>query len=314
MIPDGYRALREGAALLDLTGRGHILLTGEDRVRLAHAMSTNHIQALAPGGGCYAFFLSAQGRILSDANIACADDALILDTEPEAAAALAQHIDRYIIADDCTVNDVTDHRCVFGVEGPAAEELLDKVVAGGLPPPFGIIQWQNGLLARLSSTGQPGFRVFTDRGQHTTVEGWLIGAGAIPATAEEARTVRIENARPRFSEDFGERQIPHETQLLHAISFQKGCYLGQEIVERVRSRGNVNRKLVQLSSDSAEPVKPGEKLTLEGKEVGEITSSAISPANGKQYALGYVRVEVIEKKLAVRAGTVLMRATDRVPA
>ena len=99
-----------------------------------------------------------------------------------------------------------------------------------------------------------------------------------------------------------------------AVSFQKGCYLGQEIVERVRSRGNVNRKLVQLSSDSAEPVKPGEKLTLEGKEVGEITSSAISPANGKQYALGYVRVEVIEKKLAVRAGTVLMRATDRVPA
>ncbi len=112
MITEGYRALRESAALIDLTGRGHILLTGEDRVRLAHAMCSNHIQALTSGTGCYAMFLSAQGRILADANVLCADDALILDTEPEAAAFLAGHIDKYIIADDCTVHDATASRVV----------------------------------------------------------------------------------------------------------------------------------------------------------------------------------------------------------
>lgn len=314
MMTEGYRALREGAALLDLTGRGHILLTGEDRARLAHAMCTNHIQALKPGEGCYAMFLSAQGRILADANVLCAEDALILDTEPEAATLLAGHIDRYIVADDCSVNDATGHRAVFAVEGPGAAELLGKVASDGLPAPFGIKQWQAGILAGLSSTGQPGYRIFVSRGQSSAVEGWLIGAGAVPATPEEARAVRIENARPRFGEDFGERQIPHETQLLHAISFHKGCYLGQEIVERVRSRGNVNRKLVQLVSDATEPIPPGTKLTLEGKESGEVTSAAISPSAGKQFALGYLRVEVIEKKLAVRAGHALLRATDRVPA
>ncbi len=314
MITDGYRALRESAALLDLTGRGHIVLIGEDRARLVHAMCSNNVQALEPGSGCYAMFLSAQGRILADANVLCTADTLILDTEPEAADSLAGHIDRYIIADDCTVHDATAARAVFALEGPAAAELLAKISPADVPGPFGNMPWQAGVIAGLSSTGQPGFRIFADSGQHGAVESWLLGVGAIPATPEEARAVRIENARPRFSEDFGEKQIPHETQLLHAISFNKGCYLGQEIVERVRSRGAVNRKLVQLVSDSSELVKPGEKLTLEGKEVGEVTSAALSPATGKQYAFGYLRSEVIAKKVAVRAGQVLLRATDRAPA
>lgn len=310
---DGYRALREGVALLDLTGRGHIALTGEDRVRLMHAMSTNHILELKPGGGCYAFLLSAQGRILADCNVLSREDALVLDTEPEVAARLAAHLDQYIIADDCTVTDLTSSHVVFGVEGPEAANLLRKVTGTDPPEPQCWIPWQNGMIAALSATGQPGFRIFGDAAEAQLIEGWWLGAGAIPATEDEVRIVRIENAHPRYGEDFSDHQIPHETQLLSAVHFSKGCYLGQEIVERVRSRGQVNRKLVQLAVDSTEPLEPGTKLTLEGKDVGEVTSAALSPTTGKVVALGYLRSEVIARKVAVRAGAVLARATDRVP-
>lgn len=311
---EGYKALREGAGLLDLTGRGLIALSGEDQVRLLHAMCTNHIEELRPGEGCYAFLLSAQGRILSDCNVLAGDETLILDTEPEARQAVAGHLEKYIIADDCTVQDLTDSRCVFGVEGPLAERMLQDVTTSALPEPGNWIAWQNGSIAALSVTGQPGYRIFADRNQAGGVEGWLMGTGAIPVTPEEIASVRIENARPKFGEDFGPANIVHETQLLRAVHFSKGCYLGQEIVERVRSRGQVNRKLVQFTVDSAEPPAAGTKILVEGKDVGEITSSAFSPASGKSVAMGYLRTEVVERKIAVRAGAMLARATDRIPA
>jgi aminomethyltransferase len=310
---DGYRELREGVALVNLTGRGHIALTGEDRARLLHAMSTNHIQELQPGGGCYAFLLSAQGRILADCHVLCMEDALILDTEPESAERVVAHLDQYIIADDCSVTDLTASRGVFGVEGPKAADLLREITGADLPPPHGWIAWQNGVLAAISSTGQPGYRIYVDTVEAQWAEDWLLGAGAVPATDDECRTVRIENAFPRHGEDFGDHQIPHETQILSAVHFGKGCYLGQEIVERVRSRGQVNRKLVQLAIDSGEPPPSGTKITLEGRDVGEVTSSAVSPGTGKVVALGYLRTEAIDRKVAVRVGMALARTTDRVP-
>jgi folate-binding protein YgfZ len=299
-------------ALIDLTGRGHIVLTGEDRARLLHAMCTNDIQSLAPGGGCYTLFLTAQGRIIGDANVLCTHDALILDTEPEAAAFLAGHLDKYVIADDCTVTDVTPHSVVFGIEGPGAEELLGKISIAPAPGPMQCSHWSLGMIGGFSATGQPGYRIYADRAEQSAVAGWLTGAGAIPANAAEARLMRVENGRPRFGEDFGERQIPHETRLLHAVSFSKGCYLGQEIVERVRSRGQVNRKLVQLVSESTVLVPPGTRLVFEDKEVGEVTSSGVSPSKGKQFALGYLRVETLEKKVPVQAGEVQFLPVDRV--
>src|ERR1700689_1594100 len=105
---NGYAALREDAAWLDLSGRGKILATGEDRARLLHAMTTNQVETLKPGEGCYAFFLSAQGRILADVNLLCFEDHFLLDTEPETRRKLFEHLDRYIIADDVTLEDATD--------------------------------------------------------------------------------------------------------------------------------------------------------------------------------------------------------------
>jgi len=270
-MPSGYQALRSGAAWLDLSARGKIYVTGEDRARLLHAMTTNHIQQLNPGEHCYAFFLNAQGRILADAHILCLPDRFLLDTEPETRASLFQHLDKYIIADDVTLEDVTDRLSTISVEGPQAEALL---------PPMEH--------ARISSTGQPGFRIFTPAKADLVRQ--LEAAGAVAASAQEARLVRLENGVPRYGEDIFENTLPQETQLHHALHFQKGCYLGQEIVERIRSRGHVNRLLVSLTIEAQEPPEKGTSLTADGKPVGEITSAAFSPALGKVVALAYVRV------------------------
>src|SRR5579862_5203123 len=120
----GYEALHAGASWLDLSARGRIYAAGEDRARLLHAMVTNHIEQLKPGDGCYAFFLNAQGRILADANILCFEDHLLLDTEPETRGKLMEHLDRYIIADDVALEDVTDALSTVAVEGPEAGGVL----------------------------------------------------------------------------------------------------------------------------------------------------------------------------------------------
>src|SRR5258708_26701328 len=119
-LTPGYEALTHGAALVDLSSRGRIRVTGEDRARLLHAMTTNHVQQLKPGEGLYAFFLNAQGRILADACVLCFEDHLLLDTEPETRTVVYQHLDRYIIADDVTLEDVTDETFCLGIEGPRA--------------------------------------------------------------------------------------------------------------------------------------------------------------------------------------------------
>ena len=122
----GYTALRERAAWLDLSARGKIRVTGEDRARLLHAMTTNEVAKLKPGEGCYAFFLNAQGRILGDANVLCFEDHLLLDTEPETCQKLFEHLDRYIIADDVSLEDQTERVATIAVEGPDAARRADK--------------------------------------------------------------------------------------------------------------------------------------------------------------------------------------------
>src|SRR5271165_3073719 len=155
-----YEVLRTGAAWVDLSVRGKILVTGEDRARLLHAMTTNQIQEMKPGGGVYAFFLNAQGRILADAYIYHLGESFLLDTEPETAGKVLQHLDKYIIADDVTLEDQTAIWKAFGIEGPNSAQAVEAL---GLPAPavaYHVATWQNGFTARTASTGRLGFRVF----------------------------------------------------------------------------------------------------------------------------------------------------------
>jgi aminomethyltransferase len=325
--PAGYEALRSTAAWLDLSARGKIKASGEDRARLLHAMTTNQVQQLTPGTGCYAYFLTAQGRILADANILCRPDYFLLDTEPETRDKLLHHLDSYIIADDVTLEDLTAETATIAVEGPQAEAILLKLGAPAPEQDYASTEWGERLVVRATYVGGQGFFILTPAGDKDRFIQELASAGVQRGSEEAFRVVRIENGRPRYGEDITERYLAQETNQPRAINYQKGCYLGQEIVERVRSRGQVHRVLMPLTIDTSEPPLPGTKLqpppaanascetpgcepTAAGEQIaigsnaGEISSAAFSPALGKVVALAYVRVEHARPGLALSlAGT-----------
>jgi aminomethyltransferase len=299
MNETAYNVLRSHAAWMDLTGRGNIRATGEDRARLLHAMCTNHVQQLTPGTGCYAFFLSAQGRILADVNVYCLPDYLLLDTEPETKIKVQEHLDKYIIADDVNLNDFTDSTAVISVEGPAADDVVTSLGAPAAQLPHTIAQWEHGLVARASYTGAPGYMFMVPSEQRSDLVARL-GAGGVPeARTAEAEVVRLEHGRPRFGVDFSDANIPQETQLGHAIHPSKGCYLGQEIVERVRSRGHVNRVLVLLEMNTDQAPASGVKVRAGDDDVGDVRSSAYSPGLAQSIAFALVRAEALQRPLSV---------------
>ena len=293
---NGYEALRNNAASIDLSARGKIRVVGEDRARLLHAMSTNHVQQLAPDQGLYAFFLNDKGRILADAYIYNLGESLFLDTEPEVAASLFSHLDRFIIADDVTLEDETASLAAIGLEGPKSFEIADQLGISVSETKFGIKKFDDGFTARVTVTGTEGFRIFVPAPEKDELLQRLESSGVPLANPDEVRTVRVENGTPRYGEDISERYLFQETQCFHAAHSNKGCYLGQEIVERVRARGQVHRLLtpIRIASESA-PV-AGAKLNLDGKDVAEITSAAYSPALHEVVGLAYVRSEALQNK------------------
>ena len=256
----GYDALHDRAARVRLS-RGLIRATGEDRARLLHAMCTNQVQTLEPGQCAHAFFLNAQGRILADAWIVCLADAILLDTELETKDKLLAHLDKYIIADDVTLEDVTGKLSAIALEGPAAEPA-----PGALP---------------ISFTGGRGFRLYTETPH-------AVWAGFPEATAEELDLVRLENGHPRYGMDILETHLVQETGQMGSVSFTKGCYLGQEIVERVRSRGAVHKHLKALRVAGTTVPEPLSELHSGEAKAGVLTSAAYSPRTGATVALGYV--------------------------
>jgi tRNA-modifying protein YgfZ len=273
-MTEGYEALRRGAAWMDLSERGRIVARGRDRARFLHNVTSNDIKKMTPGSSCYAFLLSPQGRIQADLSLICFEDRFLIDTEPELREKVRQQILRYKVADQVDLEDVTETTASVGVEGPDA----------------GSVQLAPGdhFTAPFTVTGQPGFRIYCSAGQQADLIAQLERAGVRPATAEDARLVRIENGKPVYGEDIRDTSLPQETQQMQGVSFTKGCYIGQEIVERIRARGHVNRKLERIELEGTEAVAAGTILTVDGREA-EVTSSVFSPQAGRVVALAYVK-------------------------
>ena len=243
---------------------------GRDRARLLHNLTSNDVKKMVPGDVRYAFLLSPQGRIQADLHLVCYPEHFLLDTEPELREKVVQHIRRYIVADQVELEDVTEKTASIGIEGPNAAELVQATGAAA---------------HEISVTGQPGFRIYCLPDEVEELAAKLERAGAVAATAGEARIVRIENGKPRYGEDIRETTLPQETRQMHGVSFNKGCYLGQEIVERIRAQGHVNKQIVRVELEGSEPPEPGTKI-----DDGEVTSAAYSPELGKIVALVYARV------------------------
>lgn len=283
----GYEALRTTSAWYDVSQRGRIQLTGEDRARLLHAMTTNQVQELKPGQGCYAFFLTAQGRIIADAVILCQEDRFILDLEPEVHEKVYQHLDKFIIADDVTLEDIRDSSVCIEIQGPQAEGHLRSL--GALPPEtdFSSVDWAGALLYRLD---EERFRIVTTVADRDALTARL----GEEADAEAVRVVRFERAIPRYGEEITERYLVQETRQMQAVNFNKGCYVGQEIIERVRSRGAVHKGLAPVEVSTTTALNPGTEILDEaGAKCGDLMSAVFSPALQKMVGFAYLKTDYL---------------------
>jgi|SRR5208282_2242798 folate-binding protein YgfZ len=310
-----FQTLFSGCGLYDLSWRAKIAVTGGDRVRWMNGMVSNNVRDLAPGHGVYAFMLNSQGRIQADLYVFQRGDSLLVDTERGQREKVLQLFDHYIIADDVEIADVSDKLAAIGLTGPESRHVLERA---GIALPdlaqlqFADVAWQEaGLqksitLLRSGEEARESWQIWIDA-KHSG-ELWdglrdaLVKAGARPTGTTALNLFRISRGIPQFGVDIRERDLPQETGQARALNFTKGCYLGQEIVERIRSRGAVHRQFMSFVIEGSLP-EPGAKILTEEKEVGEITSSAILPLPGgdRPVALGYLRREVAEKDL--RAGT-----------
>jgi folate-binding protein YgfZ len=299
-MSEGYEALRRGAGVLDVSARGRIVARGRDRARLLHNLTTNEVKKMTPCSGCYAFLLSPQGRIQADLHLLCFDDHFLIETDPELREKVYQHIRRYIIADQVELVDVTAETAEVALEGPGAAAVLASLQAPNPGADFAHASWGEATVAAMSLSGQPGFRIFCPNAEDVVRR--LAAAGAKLVTDVDIRLVRIENGKPRFGEDIRETSLPQETQQMHAVSFTKGCYLGQEIVERIRAQGHVNKKLVRVEIDSTDAPAAGTKLSASGAEAGEITSAIYSAESGKVVGLAYVRTPHANSGTELQAG------------
>ena len=211
--------------------------------------------------------------------------------QPELGEKVRLHIKRYIIADQVELEDVTATTAAIGLEGPGTAAVLAALgapVADLEGPAYSHAPWGESTVAAVTETGQPGVRIFCPADRFGALVSQLEGAGAVAASAADARLVRIENGKPRYGEDIRETsELPQETQQMHAVSFNKGCYLGQEIVERIRAQGRVNKKLMRVVLEGEAPA-AGSKVTVDGADA-EVTSAIVSPESGEAVVLAYVR-------------------------
>ena len=266
-----YTALRHGAAWHDATSRGRLRATGEDRLRLIHAISSNDVEGLAPGCGTYAFFLDARGRIQADSSIFVAEDHVLIDSEPEVAGSLREHIESYIIMDDVVLEDIAPETALIAVAGQEAGDAIAALGLGTAPEPLRFGASGDVWVFGAPKPGIGGYWIMAPASKRRTLAAMLRARGVLEATDREWDAHRVMNWVPRFGTDFGPANIPHETRQFNAVSFSKGCYTGQEIVERVRSRGRVRRQLVGVELD-AEDVPRDLTVRHQGKPVGELTS------------------------------------------
>jgi folate-binding protein YgfZ len=329
-----HAAMRGAAGVIDLSFRSRLCLTGADRLRFLNGQVTNNVKDLRAGQGCYAALVTAKGKLQSDLNIVVLTDELLLDFEPGLTSAVAERLEKYVIADDVQVVDVAPHYGLLSVQGPRSTNVVKGLglnwrVIGiaasdspgtevGVPEqPMNVVSTKDATLGELylahhSRFGTGGFDLFVPTPALGAVMDKLVAAaknaGGRACGWQACEMARIEAGIPRFGIDMDENNLAPETGIeSRAISYTKGCYIGQEVISRIRTYGQVAKALrgLRLDDNLAQLPIRGDKLFHGEREVGYITSALASPALNANIALGYVRKEANEigTELTVRSST-----------
>jgi tRNA-modifying protein YgfZ len=292
----GYDALRHGLAVVRRTDRGVLRLTGSDRATWLQGLVTNDVLRLSPGQRVYSAYLTPQGRMLTDMWVVAADDALLLDVPAPLAASLAERLDKLIFAEDAQVTDLSAQMPCTYVMGPGARvEALPSAVV----PAVGVLVKDTEFCVPVLAAYGPLEALLAANGLEA-----LESAAAVDLDTLDV--VRVEAGAPRFLVDMTEETIPLEAAIEdRAISFTKGCYVGQEIIVRVTTRGGgrVARRLVGLTLEGGDGTAPPPRLApihSGDRPIGQVTSGVWSPAVSANIALAYVHRDFVEPGTAVQ--------------
>lgn len=294
-----YAAARGGVAVLDRADRAIAVLTGRDRKAWLHNLVTNDVKKLEAGNGCYAFAIDLRGRILFDLDVLDVGDALWLLTDAVSRSVLRTHLERYHITEDVALQDTSAEWACIGVCGPCADAVMTALAgAGSLPSAelsHGTLSGSCARLVRRAFAGAPaGFELWSPVSEAAAWWSRLIGEhGAVPIGHEVLDVLRIEAGIPWMHRDLDDRVVAPETgQAQRAISYHKGCYLGQEVIERMRSHGVQARRLVRVRVCDGEEIPLPAVLRNAAGECGRVTSLVRHPVESCWIGLGYLKAQV----------------------
>lgn len=302
-VEEEHRALREGAGIADLSWRGRLELLGADRLRFLHNYLTCDVKGLTPGAGSYGFFTSPQGRILSDAVLLAHEDCLWVEVGPGQEGPIAAHLKKYLLADRVEVRSL-DGMLPITVLGPRAEVVLGADLSSQGDP------WSHGRIAVHGTevvlqlrglSGAPAWTLWVPASGAAPLFERLIAEGARPVGFEALEALRVEAGIPRFGRDFGPENFPQETGIEEAVSYTKGCYLGQEVVARIHYRGGVQNVLRRLVFEGIEPAQ-GVALLHDGREAGRATTVISSKRGAMGLGILHRRAAEPGTRLEVEGG------------
>jgi folate-binding protein YgfZ len=291
-----YAALRDAVGVIDRSLLGKVIVTGRDRQSFLQGMLSNDVKSLAPGQGAAAAFLDAHGKVLALLAVYALEDRLLLELPPSLTEKTLQALDKYLISEKAAFEAADEAFSVLAVQGPRARPLLEKLAGRTLD----LAPYQHaeapmaGASVRVINRAEghvAGFHCWTPAAHGAALWRALVAEGARPVGVEALNVLRMEAGMPWYGHDVDETVILPETRLEQLVSYTKGCYIGQEVVARVKYRGHVNRALSGLVLDGNRVPAPGAAVVADGKEVGRITSAVRSLALGRPIALGYLRRE-----------------------
>ncbi len=298
-----YTAVRDGGAgVLDLSSRGRLLLSGSEAVMFLNGLITNDMKTLSNDSWMPAVFPNVQGRVIAAVRIIHRSDGFLIDMEGVSLDTVTKLLQRFTAAGDFHLTDLTGETAMLSIQGANASSVIQQVlgVEAGMVPRGQVanVQLADGgevNLIRATHTGEDGFDLFAAANDGPRLLGMLNQAGALPIGDETAEILRIEAGIPRFGIDLDETKVVTETNLDDAVSFTKGCYIGQEIIARIKYRGHVANKLTGVQLDQDSTVEAGSRiLSVDEKEIGRITSATISPQLKTTTALGYVKYDYLK--------------------
>jgi folate-binding protein YgfZ len=320
----GYAAVRDGgAAVIDLSARGRLLVSGSEAVMFLNGLITNDMKTLVVNTWMPAVFPNVQGRLLAAVRIIHREGGFLIDTENATRDTVVKLLERFTLAGDFRLTDLTQDTALLSIQGAQAAEIMAAIFGDTLASlgreAVADADWQDKQITiiRATHTAEDGFDLFVDATQAEALRDAFIKAGVQPIGNDTLETLRIEAGIARYGIDMDETSVVTETNLDDAVSFTKGCYIGQEIIARIKYRGHVAKKIAGLICEGEVSLESGAKIfSSDDKEIGRVTSAGFSPRLARTVALGYVKYDYLEPGTSVKvdsSGTKFVASVAELP-